>query len=312
MYSIVFGFAQTEALINEKSANAGIRDQRLAIEWVKQNIGAFGGDGNKITLHGQSSGGLSMGMQTIAYGGSQGAPFQQVMCESQCLENDITGNVTRHNMHRVWLNTNCTHLDFDSAESAQCLREQPMETLVHAQIKTHVPGPKDNDGDAWLPVVDGDFIPEAPSVLLDTGRFANVSAVIGWCDNDYMLFMPPDIKTARGSHQWLRDYLPGFTEANLQKLLSLYPSSEFQTKRGPGGDVWVQGESYRTGRIARDILFTCSAIYMGDALAKAGNNVWFYDQNRTMLSPALKQRGAPGLGMSFPSFSRNTITQSAP
>ena len=35
---------------------------------------------------------------------------------------------------------------FDSTEAADCLRAQPMETLVEAQIKTHVPGPSNNDG----------------------------------------------------------------------------------------------------------------------------------------------------------------------
>ena len=293
---VVFGFAQTDALIKETSANAGIRDQRLSIEWVQQNIAAFGGDPNKITIHGQSSGGLAMGMQILAYGGRKPVPFQQIICESQALENAITGNTTRHSMYRVWLNTNCTQLDFDSAESAQCLREQSMKTLVEAQIKTHVPGPKDNDGDAWLPVVDGDFVPEAPSTMLAEGKFANVSAIIGWCDNDYMLFVPVNIRTPHGTYEWIRKYLPGFTDANVHKLLSLYPSSEFQTKRGSGGKVEVQGESYRTGRIARDILFTCQPIYIGQVLGQAGNAVYFYNQNSSMLTPDLVKAGLPGLG----------------
>ena len=292
----MFGFAQTDALIQETSANAGIRDQRLAIEWVQQNIAAFGGDYNKITIHGQSSGGLAMGMQILAYGGSKPAPFQQVICQSQALENAITGNTTRHSMYRVWLQTSCTQFDFDSPESAQCLRDQPMEILMEAQIETHVPGPKDNDGDAWLPVVDGDFVPEAPSTMLARGDFANVSAIIGWTDNDYMLFVPADIRTPRGTFEWLRKYLPGFTDANVERLLSLYPSSEFQTRVDRQGKVEVQGESYRTGRIARDILFTCQPIYIGQVLAQAGNDVYFYDQNSSMLTPDLDKVGLAGLG----------------
>lgn len=276
-----------------------MRDQRLAIEWVKDNIKAFGGNPDKITIHGQSSGGLAMGMQVLAYGGSKPVPFQRIICESQALENAITGNTTRHSMYRVWLNTNCTGFDFDSAQSAECLRRQPMETLVEAQIKTHVPGPSDNDGDAWLPVVDGDFLPKAPSTLLAEGNFANVSAIIGWTDNDYMLFVDLDIRTPNQTYEWIKKYLPGFTESNLQKLLSLYPSSDFHTKKGPNNTVEVQGESYRTGRIARDILFTCQPIYIGQVLAGAGNPVYFYDQNSSMLTTDLNFVGLKGLGTSI-------------
>lgn len=52
-----FGFARNEALKSEGSENAGLRDQRLAIEWVRDNIAHFGGDPDKITISGQSSGG---------------------------------------------------------------------------------------------------------------------------------------------------------------------------------------------------------------------------------------------------------------
>lgn len=56
--STVFGFAQSAALKSEGSENAGLRDQRLAIEWVRDNIAHFGGNPNKITIFGQSSGGM--------------------------------------------------------------------------------------------------------------------------------------------------------------------------------------------------------------------------------------------------------------
>ena len=56
----VFGFAQNAALKAEGAENIGLRDQRAALEWVQKNIAAFGGDASKVTIHGQSSGGLAV------------------------------------------------------------------------------------------------------------------------------------------------------------------------------------------------------------------------------------------------------------
>ncbi|WYZ43725.1 hypothetical protein EsH8_VII_000161 [Colletotrichum jinshuiense] len=47
--------------------NAGLLDQRLVVEWTRDNILAFGGDPERITLWGQSAGGMSVGMYGYAW-----------------------------------------------------------------------------------------------------------------------------------------------------------------------------------------------------------------------------------------------------
>ncbi|KAK5174556.1 uncharacterized protein LTR77_001637 [Saxophila tyrrhenica] len=293
----VFGFAQTGALLAEGSTNAGIRDQRAALEWVRDNIAAFGGDPDKITIHGQSSGGLAVGMQIMAYGGTRPVPFQQAICQSQALEPGITGNSTRKSMARAWSVSVCASYSFDSAENVACLRSLPMQQLLNAQLITHTARVARQQGDNWLPVVDGDIVPAAPSTLIAEHRFANVSAMIGWTVNDAVLFTNTSIKTPHETYHFLNKYMPGFTVENVEKMLALYPSPDFQPTRFKNGTIKLHAETYRAARIYRDLLFTCQPIHYGQALAAAGNPVYFYNQNQSMLQPLLHKHDEYGFGV---------------
>lgn len=104
----VFGFALSEALRDDKSLNVGLRDQRLALEWVQENIELFGGDPDRVTIFGQSSGALSVTMQILAFGGSQAAPFQQAIIESTALEPTMTSNLTKFTFDTVAEWAGCT------------------------------------------------------------------------------------------------------------------------------------------------------------------------------------------------------------
>merc|ERR1719330_1658630 len=63
----VLGFAGAEELRSRDPAtrstgNYGMQDQRAALEWVQENIGAFGGDPHNVMIFGESAGGGSVSM----------------------------------------------------------------------------------------------------------------------------------------------------------------------------------------------------------------------------------------------------------
>lgn len=289
----------------EGSENAGLRDQRLALEWVRDNIAYFGGDPDRVTIFGQSSGGVSVGMHLLAFGGTQPVLFRQAICQSQALALGITGNYSRDGMLAVAEATGCNTTDFDGPETIACLRALDTATLFGASEDTWQSDPAHNGGDLWLPAVDGDFLPAAPSQLLREGRFAAVprdvnAVMMGWTDDDTGEFTDPAIETAEDTRNFVSDSASGVSPENIDALLDLYPISDFWADPAAG----LSAEFYRSARITRDMMMVCQPVLLGSSLAAAADktsdiefDIYLYDWNQTVLGPPLQSAyNVTGLG----------------
>lgn len=235
-----------------------------------------------------------MGLHLLAYGAEEPVPFQRAICESQALEPGLTGTFTIDAMQALVDHVGCDGADLHSEETIECLRGHDTQTLLDSAIATKLDGIENNIGDIWMPVVDGDFLPAAPSELIQEGRFAKVPTMMGWTDDDLNFFIPFNITTAEDTHDLISAYVPDVTSENIDELLSLYPVSDFSWR---ANDV-ASAEFFRSGRIIRDIIMACEPIWYAEHLVKHGNeDVYLIDWNQTVLEPLLeKSTGAPNLG----------------
>lgn len=123
----VFGFPGAPGA----EANLGLKDQRLAVEWLQRNIAAFGGNPKKILIAGQSSGGAAVDWWSYAY--RQNPIVHGLMSTS--------GNAFSFPMNTAqkqkdnW-NTLSTALGCgNSTDSLSCMRKQPFEAISLAVTK---------------------------------------------------------------------------------------------------------------------------------------------------------------------------------
>lgn len=78
-----FGFMSGPAFEEQGGLpNAGLHDQKLALEWIQQNIHKFSGDKNRVTVFGESAGGGSIMHHITAFGGSAPSLFSRAIPQS--------------------------------------------------------------------------------------------------------------------------------------------------------------------------------------------------------------------------------------
>lgn len=170
----VFGFLGGADVRENGVRNAGLYDQRLAIEWVQRHAGAFGGDPSKITIWGGSAGGGSVTYQ-LMYGGGLGAsPFRAAIAEYpwwQPLLNDSTQEL----QYRLALNA----AGCDGIECLRGLSEADLTNAGQASFNNSYPGPGDGYGTFWFgPVVDGEFLQTLPDEAFKRGDYYKVPLIV--------------------------------------------------------------------------------------------------------------------------------------
>lgn len=276
-----WGFLASKEVLESGSANIGLFDQRLALRWLRENIAAFGGDPDQITIWGESAGAFSVGYHLVGFDGQHSNMFRAAIMESGTMLGPAIQDV--HTMqleggYQELYNNVTKEVGCDTAKGTlECLRKVPYMSLFKAF-----------EPQVYTPILDGTFLTRSPSESLARGKVADVAILLGAnTDEGTASFWGP-----RGSLQTNDDVAAfaqslnggGLTQNEVDELLLLYP------------DVPSLGCPYQTGdeRFANQgWMYKRGASIAGDIYIHAGRRgsaEFFAQRKRHQTNPVYRYR----------------------
>ena len=173
------GFMSLPALSEEdshhSSGNYGLLDQLAALEWVKHNIAAFGGDPDNVTIFGESAGGWSV-CNLLASPLAQGSFAKAIIQSGGC---DTTKPLEQGYQDGEKF---ARRLGCSGRDALACLRGKSVGAILSAQFQEAKSSVWDFNSMlkyAWIPKQDGWALKEPPIESLRSGRFNQVPLLIG-------------------------------------------------------------------------------------------------------------------------------------
>lgn len=239
--------------------NRGFLDQLAALRWVKRNIAAFGGDPDKVTLAGQSTGAQSV-LALMGMPSAQGL-FQRAIAQSP--------PVNHHTLEQARAIAAATASYLKVPQTAAGLAAVPMADTVRAtesmisDLRTPGKWGALEGQPPFLPVVDGQVVTDSPVAALRRHSSRQMPLLMGCTDEEARLYLLPG---------GIIDRIPAPAVAGLLRRLGLPPQAlATYAKVRPqasAGDMLAALES--------DMTFRIPTLRYAEARAQMGAPLWVY------------------------------------
>ena len=245
----------------ETSGVNGLLDQIKALEWVQNNIGAFGGDPERVTIAGESAGAFSV--TTLLGAPRARGLFHRAIPQSGAAHHTLTQAQGRRVAELLMQETQSTDV--------QALIDCPVETLLNAQntasaryhTERHSPGVQ-----AFYPVCGNEIIPTTLLEAIEAGVGRDIPVLIGTNQDESSLFM---LGSSEDSTAETQSKAYGSSDLH-EHYARLFPS--FSPR-----DIAV--------RMATDFSFKLPAVRLAELRAETGSETYVYQFNWASRIPGL-------------------------
>lgn len=233
-----WGFLGGKEAAADNNTNAGLLDQRLALEWIQDHITEFGGDPSRVTISGESAGAMSCAYQMVLNDGDNSYKgnklFSGVIMQSGGVLpfQNVTSTKPQQAFDTVVNAVGCDQ----ASDKIACLRTKNSTEITQGTSNISL-------ADAFLgfsPHADGSVLSDNGFNLFRQGKFTKVPYITGNQEDEGTIFASifSKLSTTDEVVTMFKTFFEDATDNDLQDLLAAYPENP------------AAGSPFRTGLLS--------------------------------------------------------------